>query len=143
MDCKIVWTVDFSIVNLWIVLDGVFDCYSSASEGDNPPARLERRLHVCIFIYLFFWFFSFLHLLSLLSFLYLCARASKAYSYPLPTVLCNKNPSWLSTSGTHQKWAIYVTGCLFDFRSATQLLFCNFLLNDVDDGNYDDNENFK
>lgn len=99
-------------------------------------------------MFVFFFFFLILHALllspppPLLLSVFVCS--SKSYSYPLPTVLCNKNPLWLSTSGTDEKWGIYITGCLFSDQIiiSVQLshfcflffsfFFCNFLLNDGD-----------
>lgn len=66
---------------------------------------------------------------------------SKVYSYPLLTVLCNKNPSWLSTSGTDEKMGPLCNWLFVHFRPAPPNVFCNFLSNDVNDGNYDDNDN--
>lgn len=76
--------------------------------------RVERRLHVRLLLFFnsscSFTFFPPPPPPPLLS-VFVCS--SKSYSYPLPTVLCNKNPLWLSTSGTDKKWGIYITGCLF------------------------------
>lgn len=47
-----------------------------------------------------------------------------------------------STSSTDEKWGIYIT-CFFDFTSDAVFLFCNFSLNDVDDGDYNDDGDVK
>lgn len=129
MDCKIVRTVDFLIVNLWMALDGVLIATAQLLRGINLP--LDQRDVYMFVIFLFFCVLQalllFLHLLLflLLSFLYLCARA-KPILIPCPLFCVTESPSWLSTSD--EKWAIYVTGCLFDFRSALpHFCFCNFL----------------
>lgn len=114
MDCKIVRTVDFLIVSLWI--DGSFVAAAQLPEGRDHTLgpRVERRLHVCLLLFFYsscsFTFFPPPPPPPLLS-VFVCS--SKSYSYPLPTVLCNKNPLWLSTSGTDKKWGIYITGFLF------------------------------
>ena len=123
MDCKIVRTVDFLIVNLWMVLDGVLIATAQLLRGINLPLdQIDVYMFVIFFFFFFFLYFRLfllLLLLLLLSFLYLCARA-KPILIPCPLFCVTESPSWLSTSD--EKWAIYVTGCLFDFRSATPLL---------------------
>lgn len=79
MDCKIVGTVDFLIVNLWIVLDGVLIATAQLLRGINPSKTGETFtcLYFIVFFVFFFWFFRLFcflhHLLLLLSSLYLCA----------------------------------------------------------------------
>lgn len=112
MDCKIVQTVDFLIVKLWIVLDGVLIATAQLLRGINPPPPIfgggGGGKDIFVFFFLFFFFVLQALLLSppppppLLS-VFVCSN--KAYSYPLPTVLCNENPSWLSTSGTDENGA--------------------------------------
>ena len=95
MDCKIVRTVDFLIVNLWMVLDGVLIATAQLLRGINLPLD---QIDVYMFVIFFFFFFFFvLQAFSppppppppLFS-VFVCS--SKAYSYPLPTVLCNRKP---------------------------------------------------
>lgn len=51
MDCKIVRTVDFLIVSLWI--DGSFVAAARLPEGRDHTLgpRVERRLHVCLLLF--------------------------------------------------------------------------------------------
>ena len=88
--------------------------------GGLPPPRQERRLH--IFVFFFFTLLALLLFPPPPSLLYVFVRSSKVYSYPLPTVLCNKNPLWLSTSSADEKWGIYITDCLI-FKSAFLFLY--------------------
>lgn len=122
MDCKI---VDFLIVNLWIVLDGVLIATAQLLSRINPP-RMEKR---------YMFVFCFLTPQALLlsppppPFLSVFVCLSKAYSYSLPTVLCNKKPF----RGC-QPVALMKNGPLCNCLIYDQLphfCFCNFLLNDV------------
>lgn len=99
--------MNLSIVNLWIVLDGVLSMLIAPAQllsGINPP-WLEERYMFCV-IFFFVCFFLQAILLSPpppppLPSVFVCL--SKAYSYSLPTVLCNLNLSWLPTNVTDEK----------------------------------------
>lgn len=44
---------------------------------------------------------------------------------------------WLSTNGADEIWGIYITGCLISHQLSL-LRSCNFILIDVDGGDYDE-----
>lgn len=100
MDCKIVRTVDFLIVNLWIVLDGVSIATARLSDAGWISPSDWRDVYMFVFILILQALF-FLHLLLLLSvFGRLCARA-KPILIPSP-LFCVTKP-FVSTSGSDEK----------------------------------------
>lgn len=107
MDCKIVRTVDFLIVSLW--MDGLFVAAARLPEGRDHTLgpRVERRLHVRLLLF----FLKILHalllffhlLLHLLCSLYLCAQANPIL-IPCPLfcvtkTLCGCLPAALMRNG--------------------------------------------